>query len=198
MSLIRHIAPVKQPGSLLHHLFCLLILAGAFQLGYTVSLRVCKDANCLCCLLQQTVAHQNSDFITWLAEAEAGVWKSSPPFWWAIASKNEPEASFICSVVYLEKLGLTSGSLILPDEHISVGCFLLSITVMEMIRLTWKLKRKKKKKTQENMSSFQIDRNEGIYWSRWCWMFLKIFVLDSSLFWKHWNRGYIPIKEFNR
>lgn len=48
------------------------------------------------------------------------------------------------------------------------------------------------------MGSFQIDRNEDIYWSRWCWMFLKIFVLYSSLFWKHWNRGYIPVKEFNR
>lgn len=29
-------------------------------------------------------------------------------------------------------------------------------------------------------------------------MFLKIFVLYASVFWKHWNRGYIPIKEFNR
>lgn len=169
MSLIRHIAPVKHPGNLLHHLFCFLTLAGAFQPRYTVSLRVCKDVNCLCCLLQQTVAHQNSDFITWLAEAEAGVWKSSLPFWWAIASKNEPEATFICSVVYPEKLGLTSGSLILPDEHISVGCFLLSITVMEMIRLTWKLKRKKKKTKPRKYGQFSD-------WQKWGYLLIQMML----------------------
>lgn len=121
VSLIKQIVPVKPPGSLLHHLFCLLKLSAAFQLCYIGSLGVYKDVSCLCCLLQQTVAHQNSDFITWLAEEEAGGWKSPLPFWWAITGKNEPEASFICSAIYQEILGLTSGRLILSeDEHISV------------------------------------------------------------------------------
>lgn len=182
MSLIKHIAPVKHPGSLLHLLFCLLMLTEAFHPCYNVSLKIYRNTNCLCCLLQQTLAHQNSDITTWLAEGGAGVWKSSLPFWWAISSKNEPETSFICSVVYQENLALFTP---FSSVHHGNGNDLVNMEV------------KRKIKTKKIRAVFRLTEMR-IYWSRWWWMFSKIFVLYASIFWKHWNRGYIHIKEFNR
>lgn len=128
MPLVRHITPVIHPGNLLNSCIsysAFLILATAFQLCYTVSWRDHKDVNCLCYLLQQTVAHQNSDFTIWLPEAEAG--KSALPCWWAIASKNESKASFISPAAQQDNSGPELWQLhpLWRGAHFCLLCFLL-------------------------------------------------------------------------